>query len=146
MWLPKKFESVGLSVQYRFSRWQLCWISSQNDFCFWTTSQLNTSNIWSGEKVQNRFSIGLVWDHLGFLIRMISYFWSTSHLDTSCHISLESVGLSVQEKMFKIDFQDWRPSCISDRHGFHCFLTYNHPDAFYQVKSQLAIWFRRSAK
>ena len=86
-----------------------------------------------GEKVQNRFSIGLVWDHLGFLIRMISYFWSTSHLDTSCHISLESVGLSVQEKMFKIDFQDWRPSCISDWHGFRCFLTYNHPDAFYQV-------------
>ena len=28
----------------------------------------------SGEKVQNRFSIGLVWDHRGFLIRMISYF------------------------------------------------------------------------
>ena len=109
--------------------------------------------------------------------------------------SLESIGLSVQEKKRKIDFQDgsngshlgfligtilaifdlqvtlmlpskfgvnwpfvsgeeaknrfsrwrpWRPSLISDRHDFSYFWTTGHPDASYQVSSQLTQGCRRS--
>ena len=109
--------------------------------------------------------------------------------------SLESIGLSVQEKKQKINFQDgchgghlgfligtilatfdlyvtpmlptmfgvnwllglgekaknrfsrwppWRPSWISDRHDFSYFWSTSHPDASYQVSSQLAQGCRRS--
>ena len=109
--------------------------------------------------------------------------------------SLESTGLSVQEKKRKIDFQDgchgghlgfpigtilaifdqqvtlmvlskfgvnwpfgsgdeeknrfsrwqpWRPSWISDRNDFSYFWSTSHPDASYQVSSQLAQGCRRS--
>ena len=109
--------------------------------------------------------------------------------------SLESIGLSAQEKKQKIDFQDgsqgghpgfpigtilaifhlqvtpmlpnkfrvnwpfgsgeevknrfsrWRPwqlSWISNRKDFSYFLSTSHPDAFYQVSSQLALGCRRS--
>ena len=109
--------------------------------------------------------------------------------------SLESTGLSVQEKKRKIDFQDgghgghlgfpigtilaifdlqatlmvpskfgfnwpfgsgeeaknrfsrwrpWRPSWNSDRKDFSYFWSTSHPDASYQVSSQLAQGCRRS--
>ena len=109
--------------------------------------------------------------------------------------SLESIGLSVQEKKQKIDFQDgshgghlgfpismilatfdlhvtqmlpskfgvnwpfgsgeeaknrisrwwpWRPSWISDPNDFSYFWSTSHPDASYQVLSQLAKGCRRS--
>ena len=106
--------------------------------------------------------------------------------------SLESTGLSVQEKKRKIDFQDggqrghlgfligrilaifdlhvtlmvpskfgvnwpfgsgeeaknrfsrWRPSWIFDRNDFSYFWSTSHPDASYQVWSQLAEGCRRS--
>ena len=106
--------------------------------------------------------------------------------------SLESIGLSVQEKKRKIDFQDgchgghlgfligmilaifdlqvtlmlpskfgvnwpfgsgekaknrfsrWQPSWISDWHDFSYFWSTSHPDASYQVSSQLAQGCRRS--
>ena len=109
--------------------------------------------------------------------------------------SLESTGLSVQEKKQKIDFQDgghsghlgfpistilatfylqvtlmvpskfgvnwpfssgeeaknrfsrwrpWRPSWISDRNDFNYFWSTSHPNASYQVSSQLAQGCRRS--
>ena len=109
--------------------------------------------------------------------------------------SLESIGLSVQEKKRKIDFQDgghgvhlefpigtilaifdlqvtlmlpskfgvnwpfgsgeeaknrfsrwrpWRPSWISDRNDFSFFWSTSHPDASYEVSSQLAQGSRRS--
>ena len=111
--------------------------------------------------------------------------------------SLESIGLSVQEKKLNIDFQDgghgghlrflirtilatfdlqvtlmlptkfrvkwllglgeeaknrfsswlpWRPSWFYDRHDFSYFWSTSHPDASYQVWSQLAFRFRRRSK
>ena len=57
--------------------------------------------------------------------------------------SFKSIGLSVQEKKRKIDFQD-------GHHGGYLgfwigmilaiFLSTSHPDASYQVSSQLAFW------
>ena len=40
----------------------------------------------------------------------------------------------------------WRPSWISDRHNFSYFWTISHPDASYQVWSQLTFRFRRKKK
>ena len=61
--------------------------------------------------------------------------------------SFKSIGLSVQEKKRKIDFsrwRPWRPSWISDRKDFSYFWSTCHPDASYQVSSQLAQGCRRS--
>ena len=136
----------------RFSRWRPSWISDRHDF---------------------------------------SYFFI--HKTPRCFLaSLESIGLSVQEKKRKIDFQDgghagfpigmilaifdlqvtlmlpskfrfkwpfssgeeaknrfsrwrpWRPSWTSDRHDFSYFWSTIHPDASYQVSSQLAQGCSRS--
>ena len=37
----------------------------------------------------------------------------------------------------------WQPSWILDRNTFNYFCSTSHPDASYQVSSQLAFWFRR---
>ena len=63
--------------------------------------------------------------------------------------SFKSVGFSVQEKKQKHTFlrlRPWQPSCISDRNNFSYILSTRHPDASYQVSSQLAFRFRRRAK
>ena len=41
-------------------------------------------------------------------------------------------------------WRPWRPSWISDRHDFSYFWSKGHPDASYQVSSQLAQGYRRS--
>ena len=43
-------------------------------------------------------------------------------------------------------WQPWRPSWISDRHYFSSFLSISHPNASYQVWSQLAFGFRSRSK
>ena len=61
-------------------------------------------------------------------------------------MNLESIALSVQDKKFKIDFQDGR---YSHNLGFPIatiwtiFWSTGHPNASYQVSSQLAFQFRR---
>ena len=61
-------------------------------------------------------------------------------------MNFESIAPSVQEKKFKTDFQDGRHGRIL---GFPIamiwaiFLSTSHPDASYQVSSQLAFQFRR---
>ena len=132
--------------------------------------------------------------HLGFWIwTILALFDLQYNWPQYFQASLESVGLSVQEK-FKIDFQDgghlgfwiwmilaifdlqvtpllptkfqvnwpfgsgeeaknkfsrwqpWWPSWISDWNDFSYFWSASHPDASYQVSSQLAFWLRRSKK
>ena len=40
----------------------------------------------------------------------------------------------------------WRPSWISNRNNFSQFQSISHPDAYYQVSSQLAFGFRRRSE
>ena len=62
-------------------------------------------------------------------------------------MNFESIALSVQEKKFKTDFQDGRHAIgISYRNNLSYFLSTSHPDASYQVSSQLAFQFRRREK
>ena len=72
-----------------------------------------------------------------------SYFWSTSNPNASYLLtSLKSTSLSVQEKKWKIDFQDDVMAAILDfqLEGFSHFQSISHPDVSYQVSSQLAFW------
>ena len=86
--------------------------------------------------------------YFGYLIGIIL---ATFDLQvTRCFLlSFESIGLSVQEKRQKNRFSRWRlgPSWISDQNDFsYFFLSISHPDASYQVPSQLAFWFSRRSK
>ena len=83
--------------------------------------------------------------HLRFPIRMIL---ATVDLQVTSILlmNFESIALLVQEKKFKTDFQDGR---LSLNLGFPIatisavLLSTSHPDASYQVSSQLASQFRR---
>ena len=60
--------------------------------------------------------------------------------------SFESIGLLDQEKKHKIDFQDSGHRChlgFPIRRILAIFLSTSHPDAFYEVSSQLAFRFSR---
>ena len=58
--------------------------------------------------------------------------------------SFKSVGLSGEVQNRFLRWQLWQPSCVSDQNDFSYFRSTSHPDAFYQVSSQLAFRFRRS--
>ena len=112
--LPSKFGvnwpfGSGEEAKNRFSRWRPwrpSWISDRHDIFDLQVTLMLPSKFgvnWpfgSREEAKNRFSRwrpSWISDRQDF-----SYFWSTSHPDAS----LESTGLSVQEKKRKIDFQD----------------------------------------
>ena len=56
------------------------------------------------------------------------------------------LGLGVEAKNRFSRWRPWRPSWISDRHDFSYFLSTSHPDASWQVWSQLVFRFRRRSK
>ena len=57
----------------------------------------------------------------------------------------ESIGLSVQEKKFNIDFQDGGQLGLPIR-TILTFLIFRSPQCFLPVSSQLAFWFRRMSE
>ena len=71
--------------------------------------------------------------YLGFPIRMILLFFFIYKLPQCFLPMLELIGLSVQEKQ-KIDFSSW----ISDWNDLSYFWSTSHPNASYQVSSQIA--------
>ena len=95
----------------------------------------------SGEEAKNRFSrwprpsaaIMDFWLELFYLFLIYKSPW--------CFLqSFKLIGLSVQKKKRKIHFQDGmpqRPSSISYQNNFSYFWSTSHPDASYQVSSQL---------
>ena len=90
------------------------------------------------KKQKTDFLDGSHGSHLGLQI----------YKSTQCFLSsFKSMGLSVQKKKRKIDFQD---GGYGGHLGFligtvlaFFFLSTSHPDASYQVTSQLAVVFRR---
>ena len=90
----------------------------------------------SGEEAKNRFSRSMaaildVRSERFMLFLIYKSPWC-------CLPSFESIGRLVQEKKRKIDFQDGRHG-ISDRNDFSYFWSTSHPNASYQVSSQLAL-------
>ena len=55
----------------------------------------------------------------------------------------KSIGLSVQKKKGKIDFQDGRHLGFPIRTILAIFISTSHPDASYEFSNQLALWFRK---
>ena len=95
----------------------------------------------SGEKVQNSLSRWTPWLQFGIsYCNDLSYFLYTTHPDAS---RFESIGLSVQKKKGKIDFQDGHHLGFLIGTILANFISTSHPNAPYQFSNQLALWFRK---
>ena len=141
----------------RFSRrlpWRTSWISDWHDFSyFWSTSHPNVSyEVWSlsvqEKKLNIDFQDGGHGGHLGFLIRTILAIFDlqvTLMLPTKFRVKW-LLGLGEEAKNRFSIWPPWRPSWIYDRHDFSYFWSTSHPNASYQVSSQLVFRFRRSEK
>ena len=57
--------------------------------------------------------------------------------------SFKSIGLLVQKKMGKIDFQDGHYLGFQIGTILAIFISTSHPDASYQLSNQLTLWFRK---
>ena len=60
--------------------------------------------------------------------------------------SFESIGLSVQKKKGKIDFQDGSHLGFPIGTILAIFISTSHPDASYLFSNQVALWFRKISK
>ena len=159
----------GEEAKDRFSRWQPWrppWISHRKDFSFFfylqVTLMLPTKfrvnwPFGSGKEAKNRFSRwrpSWISDRNDF-----SYFWPTSH--PRCLLpSFESIGPwwflpcfvnwpfgSGEEAKDRFSrWPPWQLFWISHQKDFSSFLSTSHPDASYQVLSQLAFRFRSRSK
>ena len=147
----------GDVVKNRFSRWrpwQPSWISDRNDFSyFWSTSHPNasyqvfesTSLSVQEKKRKIDFQDG---GHLGFPIGTILAIFDlqvTLMLPTKFRVNW-ILGLGEEAKNRFSRWPPWRPACIYDRHAFSYFWSTSHPNASYQLSSQLAFRFRRRSQ
>ena len=86
-----------------------------------------------------RYEAAVVWNRLPNKLPKVKDF-------AEFLLSFESIGHSVQEKTFKLNFQD---NSRGGHLGFligtilAIFLSASHPDTSYPVSSQLAFWFRK---
>ena len=102
----------------------------------------------SGEEAKNRFLRWRQWrpsymsngSHLGFPIGTILAIFDlqVTPMPPSKFGVNWPFGSGEEAKNRFSRWQRWRPSWISDRHDFSNFLSRSHPDASYQVSSQLA--------
>ena len=152
--LPTKFQvnwpfGSGEWQRNRFSRWppwQPSWISKWNDFsCFWSTSHADASYQVSSQLAfcfRNRSKKMYFQDrgHLGFLIGKILAIFDLQvapMLPTKFQVKWPfGSGEEVKNRFSR--WPPWRPAWISNRNDFSYFWSTSHPDASYQVLSQLA--------
>ena len=84
-------------------------------------------------------AMAAIWDFLSQWFETIFIYKSPR-----CFLpSFESIGLSVQKKKGKIDFQDGRHLGFPIGTILASFISTSHPDASYQFSNQLALWFRK---
>ena len=95
-----------------------------------------------GEEAKKRFSRSWISDQQDF-----SYFdlQVTLMLLTKFGVNWPFGSGDVVKNRFS-RWRPWQPSWISNRHDFSYFLSTSHPDASYQVSSQLAFGFRRRSE
>ena len=83
-------------------------------------------------------AMAAIWDFLSQRFELFLMYKSPQ-----CFLpSFESIGLSVQKKKGKIDFQDGRHLGFPIGTILAIFISTSHPDASYQFSNQLALWFR----
>ena len=160
--LPSKFGVNWLfgsrdEVKNRFSRWrpwQPSWISDRNDFSYFqSTSHPASYQVLSqlafgvGEEGQNRFSRWPPWQPSWIYDRHYFSFdlQVTPMPPTKFRVNWPfSAGEEAKNRLSR--WQPWQPSWISDRNDFSYLWSTSHPDASYQVSSQLTFGFRRKEK
>ena len=151
---------LGEEVKNRFSRWppwQPSWISNQHDFSyFWSTSHPDANyQVWSqlafGFRKRSEkkiFQDGHHRSHLGLLISTILAIFDlqvTLMLPTKFGVNWPFGSGDAAKNRFS-RWRPCRPSWISDRIHFSYFWSTSHPDASYQVSSQLPFGFRRRSE
>ena len=173
--LPTKFQvnwpfGSGGEAKNRFSRWPprwTSWISDRNDFSYiWSMSHPDSSYRVSSQLAfwfrRRSKKIDFQDGRYGHAHRDINS--HSGHLGFPNGMILTIFDLQVTP-MLPLAFQDkwtfisgeeakhWfprqrprRPSWISDRNNCSYFWLTSHPDASYQVSSQLAFWFRRRSE
>ena len=142
----------------RWSPWWPSWISDPNNLSYFrTTSHPNASYQASSQmafQFRRRskkidFQDGCHGGHLGFLIGMILAIFDlqdTLMLPTKFGVNWP-FGSGEEAKNRFSRWRPWRPSWNSDWNDFSYFWSTSHPDASYQVSSQLAFGVRiRSQK
>ena len=93
----------------------------------------------SSKQIFKMVAIAAIWDFLSQRFELFFYLQVTR-----CFLpSFESIGLSVQKKKGKIDFQDGRHLGFPNGTILAIFISTSHPDASYQFSNQLALWFRK---
>ena len=117
----------------------------KSPWCFLLSFE--SSDFWVWEKKRKiHFQDSRHGRHLGFTIGMILAIFDLQ--DTPMLPSKFGVnwpfGSREEAKNRFSRWGSWRPSWISDRHDFSYFWSTSHPDASYQVLSQLAQRCRRS--
>ena len=146
----------GEEAEKRFSRWLPSWILDRNNISYFfylqvipilpTKFQLNFLPFGSGEEAKNRFSRWLLWrpswisDQNNF-----SYFFYlqvTPILPTKFQLIFFAFWFWQEKNIFS----RWQSSWISNQNIFSYFSSSSHPNASYQVSTQLAFWFRRWTK
>ena len=84
-------------------------------------------------------AMAAIWDFLSQRFELFFIYKSPqSFLST-----FESIGLSVQKKKGKMDFQDGHHLAFPIGTILTIFIFTGHPDASYQFSNQLAFWFRK---
>ena len=165
MMLPTKFQvnwpfGSGEEAKNRFSRWPPSSISDGNDFnYFWSTSHPDASYQLSsqlafgfmgfpGEKRKIDFQDGHHDGNSGFPIGMVLTTFDlqvTPMLPTKFQVNWP-LGSEGEAKNRFSRWPPWRQSWIFDWTDFSYFWSTSHPNASYQVSSQLAFWFRRRSE
>ena len=124
--------------------------SEQNDFSYFdllVTPMLpfkfqDNQTFVSEEDTNNRFPRWRQWRPSCISHRNnFSYYYLqvTPMLPTKFHVNWPFIS----EEEAKNRFSRWWPWRISDCNNFSYFCSKRHPDASYQVSSQLVFWFRR---
>ena len=84
-------------------------------------------------------TIATIWDSLSQRFELFFTYKSPR-----CFLSsFQSIGLSVQKKKGKIDFQDGRNLGFPIGTILAIFISSSHPNPSYQFSNQLALWFRK---
>ena len=100
-----------------------------------------------GEEVKKRFSRWPPWWPSWISNQHdFSYFCSTTLMHPNKFKVNRPFGSGEEEKIRFSTWRPWRPSWISEWNDFNYFRSTSHPDASYQVWSQLAFGVRRSEK
>ena len=87
-------------------------------------------------------AIASIWDFLSQRFQLFLIYKSPR----SFLPSFESIGLSVQKKKGKIDFQDGHHLGFQIGTILTIFISTSHPNASYQFSNQLALWFRKTGE